>query len=383
MRALTITTEIADSKKTKSKATFKTRTASKILKRPKITVAEIQEPKIGSTDILIKIRASGLCGSDVAMTSEDKNAFVQYPFMMSSLVVPGHEFAGTVEVIGSEVKKYWSDIEMGDPVTAQCVINCGFCPNCKIGKFDSCSDGDELGFTKNGAMSEYCVVDMRHVWSLKPLMKQYDYDNLYIAGSLVEPHAGVYKAITENGFQSGSNVLIIGAGPIGLAALNIFKALGAAKIIVAEPSENRRTLAQEFGAYAFDPIGYPMNEVVMSSTNSRGVSFIFEAAGVSEKNWPMIISLLEQSGNNPRLIFFGQSKEEVPVNPQLFIQHYAYFSGSHGHTKVWPQVIELIGAGRIKPLPMTTKRISLDEAPNWLEELRGNKKECKVTITQF
>lgn len=382
MRALTIAT-IHD-QESKHGGPVKTRTASQVLRNPKIEVVDdLALPEVGPTDILIRVRTCGMCGSDVAMASEDEKGFVRYPFMMSSLIVPGHEFAGEVAEMGSIVHEYWPALEIGDPVTAQCVLNCGFCPPCKIGKFDLCENGDELGFTRNGAMAEYCVVDMRHVWSLKPLQDTFHGEDLFVAGSLIEPHAGVYKAITEKGVQPGKDVFIIGAGPIGLAALSVYRALGAGNIFVAELSENRRGLAQKLGAHVFDPTIVSIEETILNHEGSVGVSAIFEAAGVAERNWPAIISLVEQSPPGVHIIFFGQSKQPVEINPQLFIQRYTEISGSHGHTKVWPTVIELFAAGRINPLAMTTRHISLDEAPHWIEELATNKEEAKVTITRF
>jgi len=380
MRALVIETDCVGSRD----KNIKTRTASKVLKSPKVSIVDMSMPVVGPTDILIKVHAVGLCGSDVAMASADETGFVRYPFMMASRIIPGHEFSGVVSEIGKDVEQYWHDLKLGDPVTAQCVINCGFCPSCKVGEFDHCPNGDELGFTLNGGMAEYCVVNMKHVWSLKPLADVFSWEDLFIAGSLVELHTGVYKAITENDFKPGSNVLVIGAGPIGLAALSVFQALGAAKIFVVEISKRRRRLAESLGAFlAFDPTEESISEFVLDETNNRGVSCVFEAAGVAEKNWTEIISLLDNSEFGPIVIFFGQSKIPLTINPQLFIQRYLRFSGSHGHSNVWPTVIELFGSRRINSFAMATKSIVLDEGPKWIKELEHNKDEGKVTITSF
>jgi len=181
MRALVIETDSVNSRG----KIVKTRTASKVLKSPKTSIIDMPIPVIGPTDILIKVRAVGLCGSDVAMASADKEGFVKYPFMMASRIIPGHEFSGIVTEIGKDVEQYWPELKLDEPVTAQCVINCGLCQSCKIGEFDHCPNGDELGFTLDGGMAEYCVVNMRHVWSLKPLANVFSGEDLFIAGSLV------------------------------------------------------------------------------------------------------------------------------------------------------------------------------------------------------
>ncbi|TSC61980.1 MAG: Alcohol dehydrogenase GroES domain-containing protein [Parcubacteria group bacterium Gr01-1014_48] len=365
----------------------KTRTAHAELRNPKISVFNnFPKPSVGPTDILISVRACGVCGSDAAMVSTDDTGAVLYPFMMSSFIVPGHEFAGIVVDMGKNVKKYWPDLYLGDPVTAQCVLNCGFCISCKIGEFDHCANGDEIGFTKNGGMAEFCVVDMRHVWSLQPLVyvNEFLQADIFLAGSLVEPHAGVFKAISESRFQPGDNVLVIGLGPIGLSAINVFRALGAGSIVCCDPSERRRHIARTLGAsFVFDPLCLQIYEEAMGATLGSGTKIVFEASGLAERNWTEIRRLLEEGPHGSQLIFFGQSKIDLTVNPQPFIQKYVSFSGSHGHTKVWNRIINLFAARRINPLPMITQTISIDEVPSVLPSMAHDKTQGKITITNF
>ncbi len=400
MRAVVIDSKVIGTGHTK--ALFKTRTASLDLRKPKVLVVDIPDPKVGPTDILIKIRACGICGSDVAMANEDAKGFVTYPFMMSNYIVPGHEFSGIVAAIGKQVKKYWPDIEIGEPVTAQCVLNCGYCSACKVGAFDNCRNGDELGFTKNGAFAEFCSVDMRHVWSIKSFERVYGTDQelfllaeslvephatdqeLFLAGSLVEPHAGVYKAITESSFTPGDSVLVVGLGTVGLAAVNVFRALGAGKIIGCDVRLVRRggfEVAKILGASSvYNPYEIPIDIAVKQETKGTGVNIIFEATGLADQNWNAITNLLQSGPHNAELIFFGQSKEDLAINPQLFIQKYARFSGSHGHTKIWQNVINLIAEQKIHPLPMNTNCIALEEVPEYLDLLQHVNNQIKVSV---
>ena len=383
MRAIVIDSKVVRTGHTKP--LFKTRTASLDLRNPKVLVVDIPDPKVGPTDILIKIRACGICGSDVAMANEDAKGFVTYPFMMSNLIVPGHEFSGTVAAIGKQVKRYWPDIEMGEPVTAQCVLNCGYCSACKVGAFDNCINGDELGFTKNGAFAEFCSVDMRHVWSIKSFERVYGTDQeLFLAGSLVEPHAGVYKAITESNFKPGDSVLIVGLGTVGLAAVNVFGALGAGKIIGCDVRLVRRGgfhIAKILGASSvYNPYEIPIDIAVKQETKGKGVNIIFEATGLADKNWGAITNLLQTGPHNAELIFFGQSKEDLAINPQLFIQKYVRFAGSHGHTKIWQNVINLIAEQKINPLPMNTNCITLENVPEYLDVLQHPNNQIKVSV---
>lgn len=246
----------------------------------------------------------------------------------------------------------------------------------------TCTNGDELGFTKNGGLAEFCAVDMRHLWSIKPLQKVYgDTVELFLAGSLIEPHAGVFKAIRESSFAAGDSVLVLGLGTIGLSAVNIFRALGAGKIIGYDPRTSSHSVAKILGVSSvYNPHETFLVNAVHQETHGEGVEIIFEASGFAEKNWSAITCLLEQGPQNTQLIFFGQSKVDLSINPQPFIQKYLRFSGSHGHTKVWKKVISLITAERIHPMPLITSCISLAEVPQYLRSLSEINNQIKVSV---
>src|SRR3989344_1866244 len=358
---------------------------SRVWMQPTASLIRTKRPELRDTEVLIRVRACGLCGSDVSMAAQDHDGYARYPFMMRSPIIPGHEFAGEVVDMGSRAAEKRSWLKRGVPVTAQCVLNCGACDNCLNGEFDSCIAGEELGFTRNGGMAEYCAVDARHVWSLLPLSDHYrTEDQLYLAGSLIEPMAGVFKGLNMVEWGHGDTLLIIGAGPIGLSALLVAQALRFGNILVAEVWRERRVKANRLGAsHSFCPLAHKLSDVVLELTGGRGADVVFEASGYAEKNWDELNVLWRRQKADPRMVFFGQSKKELPFNPQLPIQRYAKFVGSHGHTKVWYSVIRMVGAGRINPLPMITRTISLQEAPEWLKRLQTDKSECKVTITEF
>lgn len=364
---------------------------------PAVTVEEMPDNYFpGPGQVLIKTRACGLCGSDIAMANKDDQGYVLYPYMMSSPIVPGHEPSGTVAAIGKKVKKF----RVGDPVTAQCVINCFSCSMCKQGRYDECERNEERGFTVNGACAEYFLADERHVYSLEKLASRFSGARLYLAGSTIEPLAGTYKALKDHGIENieprirrKGTALVIGAGPIGIAAMLNLAGLGIKRVIMAEVSAERIQHARRLGAnLVINSALTPLAETVLDATHGNGVLLVFEATGAlkpkrSEEKinlWEEIMTLFLKQRERPRLIFFGQSKENLSFNPQLFIQRYAVFTGSHGHCGVWAEVINHVAKGHITdPSQMITRTIALSEAPKWLARLKTDKQELKVAITDF
>jgi len=142
---------------------------------PQIEIVEMPIPQISSNEILIKVKACGICGSDVLMAWPDENGYTIYPYIMANDVTIGHEFAGEVVEIGKSVLKYQKFLDkkdtfkIGGLATAQCVIYCGQCRMCKARRFDDCLLNEELGFSVDGAMAEYVKVNAKYAYSLEAL----------------------------------------------------------------------------------------------------------------------------------------------------------------------------------------------------------------------
>ncbi len=368
----------------------RTQTGCNFLKNPRVVIVEKPIPKIGPYEVLVKVKACGICGSDVLMAWPDKNGYTNYPYIMRSGVIIGHEFSGIVVEVGDEVIKIQEKIgkkkfEPGTPIAAQCVINCGICENCKEGKFDQCLNNEEVGFSVDGAMAEYVKLDIRHIYSLSSLKKTYSEKNLYLAASLIEPLANAYNDIIERGggIRAGENAVVIGGGPNGLAGVAILKVIGAAKIILFELSPERQLIGKKMGAdYALNPIRDGFAEPITKIVDDYGVGIYFEAAGALPVLYPEIEKLMKLYQDS-KLVLMGHAsnKEKIRFDPEVYIGGYHKITGVHGHTKVWNKVINLVGSGKINPLPMVTKTIDLDQLPEYLEILRKDKRECKVIVT--
>jgi len=361
---------------------------SKFWRNPRLQITEQPLPHIAESEVLIKVRACGICGSDVLMISQDEDGYTRYGYVMSNGVTIGHEFSGEIVEMGSKVKEIQERtgkeiFKTGTPVTAQCVVNCGLCEKCKEGDFDECWLVEERGFSIDGAMAEYAVADLRHIYSLDDLKERYPRSDLYLAGALIEPLAGAYKALISvaGGLKPGDNAVVIGGGAIGLSGVALLKAMGAATVILFEPSSRRRDIGKSIGAdHAFDPTTNDMEKTVMDVTGGIGARIYFEAAGIAARVCTDIDSLLKDTESGSKLVLMGHGEEFATVCTETMIGKYNMIVGSHGHSGIWRNVIRMVGAGLIDPRRMITRKITLNNVPEWLQTLRTSREEGKIVI---
>lgn len=182
------------------------------------------------------------------------------------------------------------EFKVGDRVTVEEMVWCGYCRACRDGFPNQCQNLEEIGFTIPGAMAEYVVVPAKLCWKVDVIFEKYADEKLaWQVAATTEPTCVAYNTIFEcaEGFRPGAYVAVYGAGPIGLAAIQLAKAAGAAKVIVFEVSQVRRELAKKVGAdYVVDPTREKPAETVLSITHGEGVDLSVEAAGAPEKTIP-------------------------------------------------------------------------------------------------
>jgi threonine dehydrogenase-like Zn-dependent dehydrogenase len=352
---------------------------SNVWRNPKLEVKKVVDPKVGPQDILIQVKAVGVCGSDVHLYETDKEGYILYPGLTKFPVIIGHEFAGEIVEVGKEVK----DFRPGDRVTAEEMVWCGYCRPCRDGFPNHCTNLEEIGFTIDGADAEYIAVPFKQCWKVDPIFERYsDEEMAWEVAATCEPTSVAYNAIfvRGQGFQPGAYVVIYGGGPIGLAAIGLAKAAGAAKVISFEPYEGRRKLAQQMGAdYAYDPNKIVPHEVVMELTKGEGADFQVEAAGAPEKTIPEMEKSLAING---RISVIGRAAQRVPMFLEVLQIRRSQVFGSQGHSGdgIFPSVIRLIGAGLICNEKMITARYPLDRAVEAIKRLSENRNEGKIMI---
>lgn len=359
---------------------------SKVWKNPELKVEETDIPKPGIGEVLIEVKACGICGSDVHMAQPDGDGYIFYPGLTGFPCTLGHEFSGIVVDAGPAAydKTTNKPFKGGERVTAEEMLWCGACRPCADGWPNHCERLDELGFNVDGAFAKYIKVPAKVCWSIEPFAATYNDQDIFKLGSLVEPTSVAYNAVIERGggIRPGDNVVVLGGGPIGLAACAILKRQGAAKVILSEPQEGRANIATRLGAdYIINPLKQSLSEEVLKITNGMGASIYLEATGLPTIVYPEIERIIwEGKTLNSTVVVVARADAKIPVAGEVLQVRRAALIGSQGHSGhgTFPRVIESIADG-MNMLPAITKQVEIDEVPENIIELRTNRQECKIT----
>jgi len=358
---------------------------SQVWKHPEVKLVEKEVPKIKPNEVLIKVNRCGICGSDVHMNQTTKDGYIYYPGLTAFPVTLGHEFSGEIVESGTNAinKRTGKPYEEGEPVTVEEMVWCGECKPCCDGYPNHCERLQEIGFSIDGAFAEYIAVPAKLCWSLKKLEKRYD--DIYKIGSLVEPTSVAYNAVIERGggIRPGENGVILGGGPIGLAAVKILKTAGAGLIIVSEPEEHRARLAKKMGAdYVFNPLKDNFTQKVQEFTDNEGAAIYLEATGLPDVVTPDIQNTIwECKAVNSTVVIVARAEQNMPVCGEYFQVRRARIVGAQGHSGhgTFPNVISSMAAG-MDMTPMITKEISLEEVPENLLLLQTDRENCKISV---
>ncbi len=358
---------------------------SQVWKDPVVKISEKAKPTIKPDEVLIKVHRCGICGSDVHMAQAYDDGYIYYPGLTAFPATLGHEFAGEIVEVGSEAicKRTGKPYEIGEPVTVEEMVWCGACQPCCDGFPNHCERLQEIGFSIDGAFAEYIAVPAKLCWSLKKLRGKYD--DIYKIGSLVEPTSVAYNAVIERGggIRPGENVVILGAGPIGLAATAILKFAGAGKVIVSEPAQDRAALAKKMGAdHVINPMEENFVEKVKEYTGNEGAAIYLEATGL-----PHIVvediqnAIWECKAVNSTLVVVARAEQRMPVFAEYFQVKRARIIGAQGHSGhgTFPNVISCMAAG-MDMNPLITKEITLDDVPADLKLLQTDRNNCKISV---
>lgn len=359
---------------------------SKVWRNPEIRIEEVDIPKPGPGEVLIEVKACGICGSDVHMAEPDKEGYILYPGLTGFPATLGHELSGVVVEAGPGAydKVTNKPYKGGEWVCAEEMVWCGQCQPCADGWPNHCERLDEIGFNIDGAFAKYIVLPAKLLWSLEPLKKKYDEKDVFKLGSLVEPTCVAYNAVIERGggIRPGDNVVICGGGPVGLAACAILKRQGAAKVILSEPQENRAKLGLELGAdFVINPLKEDFVERVLEITDGMGAALYLEATGLPTVVYPQIErAIWEGRTLNSTVVIVARADAKIPVTGEVLQVRRARIVGAQGHSGhgTFPRVIQAMASG-MNMLPLITKEITLDEVPEHIIKLRTDRSECKIT----
>jgi scyllo-inosose 3-dehydrogenase len=341
------------------KETGKAITGSAVWRHPKLEIQEKPTPSLDPHQVLVEIKACGVCGSDIHLYETDSDGYILYPGLTRFPSILGHEFSGRIAEVGGNV----TSLKAGDAVTVEEMIWCGRCTPCRNGLPNHCTNLEELGFTIDGAFATQIAVDEKFCWKVDGILERFGEEGFDVA-ALTEPTCVAYNGmfVRAGGFKPGSYVSIFGAGPIGLAATGLAAAAGAGKIAVFEVSPQRRELAGKIGAEnVYDPQTVAAHEVLMDLSGGEGFDFHVEAAGAPHLTVPE----MEQSlAINGKMVQIGRAARRVPMYLETLQVRRGQMFGAQGHSGhgTFPNVIRLVSSGRLDLSPIITARYGLDKA---------------------
>ncbi|QWT24533.1 zinc-binding dehydrogenase [Subtercola sp. PAMC28395] len=293
------------------------------------TVSELAVPEIADDEVLVAARSVGVCHSDIDLLEG------RYIIPFSYPIIPGHEWSGEVARVGSKVTQF----AVGDRVVGECVIG-----------------DDHFGFSISGAAAEFFVA--------KPAWLHHLPDGItYTNGALVEPFSVAYAGLMRVGNVNASDVLVVlGAGPIGLAVTAAASALGALTIVV-EPSPERQRAARALGAVA--AVGPDEIEAELAlRSGGRGADVVVEASGRPD----VMARALELAAFRGRVAYIGiDVGREAPAKLGLIQSKELRITGSIGSPGVWPETLRFLAQTGIDLSPLVTQQFAVDEALDALD----------------
>lgn len=294
-------------------------------------VREEPLPALGAHDVLVKVAACGICGTDVHIYHGDKgSAEVNPP------VVLGHELAGVVEKTGSQV----TTLQVGDHVTVDPNIYCGKCHYCQIGKKQLCTSLYAIGVNRNGGFAEYCAAPETQCYRLNPEIP-------LAYGAMAEPLACCIHGMDRLNLRTGDTVCIIGGGAIGLLMLQLARLSGASKVIVSEPVAMRRKIAEKLGAdLTIDPMHENLAARIKAYLGVPGVDTVIECVG----NTIAVQQAFEAAKRGTSVLLFSVPKPETthPLDLLAVYQKELTVLGSIINPDTHARAAALINSGRIR-----------------------------------
>ncbi|KRE35266.1 NAD(P)-dependent alcohol dehydrogenase [Paenibacillus sp. Soil522] len=329
-----------------------------------IKIEEYPVPQIGPDEVLIKVMAVGICGSDLHYYSHGRigKYVVDKPFIL------GHECAGDIAAIGSNVQRF----QVGDRVAVEPGVTCGRCDACKEGRYNLCPDVEFLATPPfDGAFVQYIKIREDFVFAIPDELS-------YEEAALVEPFSVGIHAANRTGLQPGSTIAIMGMGPVGLMAVAAAKAYGAATIIVTDLEPLRLEAAKQMGATHIinireqDPL-----EEIKRITSGKGVDVAWETAG-NPKALQSALGSLRRGG---KLAIVGlPAQDEIPLNVPFIADNEVDIYGIFRYANTYPKGINFLSSGIVDANKLITDKFALEQTQEAMERALNQKSECLKII---
>jgi L-iditol 2-dehydrogenase len=331
-----------------------------------LEIADLPVPQPGPEEVLIRVAACGICGSDVH--GYDGSTGRRIP-----PIVMGHEAAGVVAALGDAVES----VRVGDHVTFDSTVYCGACDFCRRGQVNLCDHRQVLGvscgdYRRAGAFAEYVLVPARITYRLP--------DNFsFPEAAMLEAIAVALHAVALSEVRAQDTVVVIGAGMIGLLIAQAVRVAGCSRVVVADIDQSRLVLAGQLGIT--DTVCVSASDAVariLDHTGGSGADVVIEAVGTSD-TVNVAIDTVRKGG---RLTLVGNVSPSVTLPLQKVVARQILLQGSCASAGEYPRAIELVANGAIQVKPLITAVAPLTEGPAWFERLHAREPNLmKIVLT--
>lgn len=315
-----------------------------------IRVEQVDVPEYGAHDLLVEVAACGVCGSDIPRMNS--SGAYRYP------IICGHEFSGHVAAIGDEVTAF----SVGDLVSVPPLLPCRQCASCLEGHFSLCEDYDYFGSRRDGAYAQFVTVPDDNA-----LLMPEGIDPR--AAAMIDPSAIALHAILKTDLKPGARVAVVGAGPIGLFAVQWAKHLGASEVMALDLNEQKAAMAREAGA---DVAAVSSDEAIAAA--GEGYDVVVETAGVS----PTIALAASITARHGHAVFIGIPHHDVVLDEKTFSTFLRREVSLHGSWNSfsapfpgyeWTESAARLADGSIRWEFMITHELGLDALPETMKQL--------------
>jgi len=317
-----------------------------------LELTDMPVPEAAADEILVRVRACGICGSDVHGLDGSTGRRIP-PLVM------GHEAAGEVAAIGAGV----SDLEPGDRVTFDSTIFCGRCYFCLRGEVNLCDNREVLGvspgpYRRHGAFAEFVAVPRRIVYRLPDTLS-------FEQAALIEAVSVAVHAVGLSGVRLGDTAVVVGAGMIGLLVVQAVRRAGATRVVAVDVDQARLSLARQLGATETILAGTGAVARILEGTGGRGADVAIECVG-AEAPIHTAISSVRKGGS---VVLVGNVSPRVALPLQEVVSRQIRLQGSCASSGEYPLVIDLMATGEIRVEPLISAVAPLSEGPLWFDRL--------------
>ncbi len=320
---------------------------------PGLTLLDIPEPSIGINDVLIRVTHTGICGTDLHIYEWDEWARATIPVPMAI----GHEFVGEIIEVGSNV----NDFHAGEIVSGEGHVVCGRCRNCLAGRRHLCAHTQGVGVNRPGAFAEYIALPMSNIWRHEPTVHRE-------IAAIFDPFGNaVHTALSFP--VLGEDVLITGAGPIGLMAIPVVKHAGARFVVVTDLNPYRLDLARQMGAtLAVDPRQTPVAAAQKQLGMHEGFDIGLEMSGSPAAFREMLANL----SHGAKIAMLGIPSQEMSIDWRQVIFNMLTIKGIYGREmyETWYKMTVMLESG-LDISPVITQRFPFTEFEQGFEVMRS------------